>query len=60
MKPIWTEPNIIEEGPSRLHTYKEVVKKEIDPLNEEYVNIKIKEKLETMTLQWKKDIKEEI
>jgi len=29
-------------------------------LNEEYVNTKIKEKLETMTLQWKKDIKEEI
>ena len=29
-------------------------------MNEEYVNTKIKEKLETMTLQWKKDIKEEI
>ena len=29
-------------------------------MNEEYVNTKIKEKLETITLQWKKDIKEEI
>ena len=52
--------NIREEGPSRVSTYKEVVKKDIDSLNEEYVNTKIKEKLESMTLQWKKDIKEEI
>ena len=29
-------------------------------MNEEYVNTKMKEKLELMTLQWKKDIKEEI
>ena len=58
IKPIWTEPNVREEGPCRLHTYKEVVKKEIDPWNEEYVNMKIKEKLESITLQWKKDIKE--
>ena len=60
MKPIWAGPNIREEGPSRLHTYKEVLKKEIDPLNEEYVNMKMKEKLESITIQWKKDIKEEI
>ena len=60
IKPIWVEPNIREEGSSRPHTYKKAVKKDIDPLNEEYVNTKIKEKLETMTLQWKKDIKEEI
>ena len=60
IKPIWTEPNVREEGPCRLHTYKEVVKKEIDPSNEEYINMKIKEKLELITLQWKKDIKEEI
>ena len=60
IKPILIGPNIREEGPSRPHTYKEAVKKDIDPLNEEYVNTKIKEKLETMTLQWKQDIKEEI
>jgi len=60
IKPIWAGPNIREEESSRPHTYKEAVKKDIDPLNEEYVNTKIKEKLETMTLQWKKDIKEEI
>ena len=60
IKPICVGPNIREEGSSRPHTYKEAVKKDIDPLNEEYVNTKIKEKLETMTLQWKKDIKEEI
>ena len=29
-------------------------------MNEEYVNTKMKEKLESITLQWKKDIKEEI
>ena len=50
MKPIWTGPNIREEGTSRLHTYKEVVKKERDPLNEEYVDIKMKENLESITL----------
>ena len=55
MKPIWAGPNIREEGPSRLHTYKEVLKKEMDPLNEECVNMKMKEKLESITLQWKKD-----
>ena len=55
IKPIWAGPNIREEGSSRPHTYKEAVKKDIDPLNEEYVNTKIKEKIETMTLQWKKD-----
>jgi len=60
IKPIWAGLNIREEGSSRPHTYKEAEKKDIDPLNEEYVNTKIKEKLETMTLQWKKDIKEEI
>ena len=60
IKPIWAGPNIREDEPSRPHTYKEAEKKDIDPLNEEYVNTKIKEKLETMTLQWKKDIKEEI
>ena len=29
-------------------------------MNEEYVNTKMKEKLESIILQWKKDIKEEI
>ena len=51
IKPICAGPNIREEGPSRPRTYNEAVKKDIDPLNEEYVNTKIKEKLETMTLQ---------
>ena len=60
IKPIWAGPNIREEESSRPHTYKEAVKKDIDPLNEEYVNTKMKEKLESITLQWKKDIKEEI
>ena len=60
MKPIWAGPNIREEVPSRLHTYKEVLKKEMDPLNEECVNMKMKEKLESITLQWKKDLEEEI
>ena len=60
IKPIWAGLNIREEGSSRPHTYKEAVKKDIDPLNEEYVNTKMKEKLESITLQWKKDINEEI
>ena len=60
IKPIWAGPNIREDRPSRPYTYKEAVKKDIDPLNEEYVNTKMKEKLESITLQWKKDIKEEI
>ena len=34
IKPIWTEPNIREEGPSTPHTYKETIKKNIDRLNE--------------------------
>ena len=55
MKPIWAGPNIREDRPSRLHTYKEAVKNEIYTLNEEYVNTKMKEKLESITLQWKKD-----
>ena len=55
MKLIWARPNIREDRSFRLHTYKEAVKKEIDPLNEEYVNTKMKEKLESITLQWKKD-----
>ena len=29
-------------------------------MNEEYVNTKMKEKLESITLQWKKDIRKEI
>ena len=29
-------------------------------MNEEYINTKMKEKLELITIQWKKDIKEEI
>ena len=45
IKPIWAGPNIREEGSSRPHIYKEAVKKDIDPLNEEYVNTKMKEKL---------------
>jgi len=60
IKPILAGPNIREEGPSRPHIYKEAIKKDIDPLNEEYVNTKMKEKLESITLQWKKDIKKEI
>ena len=60
MKPIWVGPNIREDGPSRPHINKEAIKKDIDPLNEEYVNTKIKEKLESITIQWKKDIKKKI
>jgi len=50
--------NIREDGPSRMPTYKDAVKKEAS--NEEYVEKKIKEKLDSIIPQLKKDIKEEI
>ena len=50
--------NIREDGPSRIPTYKDAVKKEAS--NEEYVEKKIKERLDSIIPQLKKDIKEEI
>ena len=50
--------NIKEEGPSKIPTYKVVVKKEAS--NEEYVEKKIKERLDSIIPQLKKDIKEEV
>jgi len=49
--------NIREDGPSRILTYKDAVKKEAS--NEEYVE-KNKERLDSIIPQLKKDIKEEI
>jgi len=51
IKPICAGPNIREDGPFRPHTYKEAVKKDIVPLNEEYVNTKMNKKLESITIQ---------
>ncbi|KAG2657455.1 hypothetical protein PVAP13_1KG280608 [Panicum virgatum] len=50
--------NIREDGPSRIPTYKDAVKKEAS--NEEYVEKKIKERLDSIIPQLKKDIKKEI
>ena len=47
--------NIKEDGPSKIPTYKDVVKKEAS--NEEYVEKKIKERLDSIIPQLKKDIK---
>jgi len=50
--------NIREDGPSKIPTYKDAVKKEAS--NEEYVERKIKERLDSIIPQLKKDIKEEV
>ena len=50
--------NIKEDGPSKIPTYKDAVKKEAS--NEEYVDKKIKERLDSIIPQLKKDIKEEV
>uniref|UniRef100_K3ZER5 Reverse transcriptase RNase H-like domain-containing protein n=1 Tax=Setaria italica TaxID=4555 RepID=K3ZER5_SETIT len=52
--------NIKEEGSSKAPTYKEVLKKEGDPSNEEYIDNKLKENLESVFPQWKNNLKEEI
>jgi hypothetical protein len=41
-------------------TYKECLIKGVDPLDGEYIDWKLDEKFETISPQWKKDIKEEI
>ena len=50
--------NIREDGPSKIPTYKDAVKKEA--LNEEYIEKKIKERLDSIIPRLKKDIKEEV
>jgi len=52
--------NIREEGSSRVSTYKDVVKKDTESLNEEVLEKKIKERLEARISLLKKDIKEEV
>ena len=47
--------NIREDGPSKIPTYKDAVKKEAS--NEEYVEMKVKERLDSIIPQLKKDIK---
>jgi hypothetical protein len=41
-------------------TYKECLIKGVDPLDNEYIYWMLDEKFEVISLQWKKDIKEEI
>nr|TKW38640.1 hypothetical protein SEVIR_1G128800v2 [Setaria viridis] len=60
VKPSSSGINIKEEGPSRAPTYKEVLKKEADSLNEEYIEKKLKEKFESIFPQWKNNLKEKI
>ena len=52
--------NIQEDGPSRVATYKDIVKNEVEVSNEEYIEKRIKEKLDSTIPQLKKDMKEEI
>ena len=52
--------NIREEGSSRVSTYKDVVKRDTESLNEEVLEKKIKERLEARISLLKKDIKEEV
>ena len=52
--------NIREEAPSRVSTYKDVVKRDTESLNEEVLEKKIKERLEARISLLKKDIKEEV
>jgi hypothetical protein len=47
--------NIREDGPSRIPTYKDIVKKETESLNDEIIEKKLKEKLESIILQLKKN-----
>uniref|UniRef100_A0A0A9G5S1 Uncharacterized protein n=1 Tax=Arundo donax TaxID=35708 RepID=A0A0A9G5S1_ARUDO len=49
---------IRDDRPSRKPTYKESLIKGIDPLDGEYIDFKLKKKFETISPQWKKDIKE--
>lgn len=49
-----------EEPSSSQTTYKQVLEKGIDPLDGEYIDLKIEEKIENIAPKWKKDIKESI
>ena len=52
--------NIREDERLRVPTYKDIVKKETESLNQEIIEKKLKEKLESIIPQLKKDIKEEV
>uniref|UniRef100_K3YMK8 Uncharacterized protein n=1 Tax=Setaria italica TaxID=4555 RepID=K3YMK8_SETIT len=60
LKPSSSGININEEGSSKAPTYKDILKKEADSSNEEYIDNKLKEKLESVFPQWKNNLKEEI
>jgi hypothetical protein len=49
----------IEEGQnsSKKPTYKECLVKGVDPLDGEYIDLKIEEKIEKIYPEWKKEIK---
>ena len=50
-----------EEGDtSTKPTYKEVLKKEVDPLDGEYIDWKIEEKFQVIAPEWKEDIKKDV
>ena len=52
--------NMREDSPSKLPTYKDVVKRETELLNDEIIEKKLKEKLESIVSQLKKNIMEEV
>jgi hypothetical protein len=52
-------PNIKKESMNKP-TYKECLMKGMDPLDSEYIDWKLEEKIEIISPQWKIDIKEEI
>jgi vacuolar-type H+-ATPase subunit I/STV1 len=52
--------NIREEGSSRIPTYKDVVKRKTELLNNEIIEKKVKEKLESIIPQLKKNIMKEV
>jgi hypothetical protein len=52
--------NIREDGSSKIPTYKDVVKRETQWLNDEIIEKKLKEKLEAIIPQLKKNIMEEV
>jgi hypothetical protein len=41
-------------------TYKECLMKEVDPLDGQYIDMKIDERFKELYPEWKKDIKEEV
>ena len=52
--------NIKEEGMSSKKTYKECLIRGVDPLDSEYIDIKLQERYDQILPEWKKELKQEI